>query len=71
MKTKHLYKTAIIGKHKCYVEYSWAYSEKQAQVMSIERVSKKQNIHPAKAFIYYKEHKDKIKTTIEIEMEDE
>lgn len=67
---KNLYVTNFIFPHKCYTEYSWAYSSKQAYFTCAKRVARKQDIPVSVVLDYFKKNKDKVNTAIEIEMED-
>ncbi len=59
MVDKQLYKVVVKYAHKAYIEYVSAYSEKQAGMLGIRRVAKKNYIFPGLIFEWLKKNNEK------------
>jgi len=67
---KNLFVVNFVFPHKCYTEFSWSYTEKQAYWVCVRRVAKKQGVSLSEVVNYFKANPGSVKIQIENEMED-
>lgn len=67
---KNLYEIIIVMNRESFIEYRYAYSEKQARMIGARFVAKRHGVLPVVVFQYMKEHPDCCKVTIENEIKE-
>lgn len=68
---KQLFKIIIVMRRETFIEYAYAYSEKQAKVIGARRVAKAHGVLPVVVNTYIKEHPDCYKVALETEFKEE
>jgi hypothetical protein len=66
-----MFKGIFVYPRTMFTEYCWACSEKQAYVVLAGRVAKKQGVFSWEVLKYFKDKRDKVKITIEVEFKEE
>lgn len=67
---KNCYKIVIVMRRETFIEYAYAFTEKQAKLVGVRRVAKKHGVLPVVVNLYITDHPDCYKITLETEFKE-
>ena len=68
MKVKNLYKVVMLFHRQAIIRYFYAWSEKQAKMLAINKVADEHGVNGRVVACYFIEHPDAIQITVEMEV---